>query len=69
MLAVIASRKTAEGAGRDKPWDLPSATAHTRTPEIVNTSKAIVLLLMAVLSLSGYGSLVWQSFADCRPSG
>ncbi len=60
MLSTIPTRKTKEGVSREKPSDLPRATAHTasKAPERTRTSQAMTDSKVAVVSRSGYGSLV-----------
>ena len=60
MLTANAPAKTTDGPSRLNPSDFPRATAHTasNSPETTSTNHAMTDSSMAVLSLSGYGSLV-----------
>jgi anti-sigma B factor antagonist len=70
MLSARPTPKTNDGTSRENPSERPSATAQTasRTPETTSTDHAMTTTLrQAVLSQSGYGSLVRRAVGLVAP--
>lgn len=70
MLATTATRKTIDGASRENPSLRERAVAHTASspPESTSTNHAMTATsFVAVLSLSGYGSLVRRPVPAVAP--